>query len=145
MNFEQSISSNIKKDDLHNRIERLERIVLNNVLEENKNIQEIKETRSRNKDYKTPIKEILSATSLQFLLSPIRTKRILIRIINTSFLFISLCLSIRLVVSNINDFLMYETTTSIAAINDWEPEFPIVSFCPVTSLTYENNFTFILV
>jgi hypothetical protein len=143
MNFEQSISSNIKKDDLHNRIERLERIVLNNVLEENKNknIQEIKETRSRNKDYKTPIKEILSATSLQFLLSPIRTKRILIRIINTSFLVISLCLSIRLVVSNINDFLMYETTTSIAVINDWEPEFPIVSFCPVRNLTYENNFT----
>ena len=142
MNFEQSISSNIKKDDLHNRIERLERIVLNNVSEENKNFQEIKETRNRNKDFKTPIKEILSATSLQFLLSPIRSKRILIKMINSCFLVISLCLSIQLVVSNIIDFLMYETTTSIAAINDWEPEFPIISFCPVRNSTYENNFEF---
>jgi len=144
MNFEQSISNNFNKDDLHNRIERLERIVLNNKLKENKNnnFQEIKETRNRNKDYKTPIKEILSATSLQFLLSPIRTKRILIKIINTSFLIISLCLSIQLVVSNIIEFLMYETTTSITTINDWEPEFPIVSFCPLRNMTYLNFSSF---
>jgi len=85
MHFEQPVSSNINKEDLHNRIERLERIVSNNKLEENKdkNFQEINETGNRNKDYKTPIKEILSETSLQFLLSPIRTKRILIKIINT--------------------------------------------------------------
>jgi hypothetical protein len=144
MNFEQSISNNFNKDDLHNRIERLERIVLNNKLRENKNnnFQEIKETRNRNKDYKTPIKEILSATSLQFLLSPIRSKRILIKIINTSFLIISLCLSIQLVVSNIIGFLMYETTTSITTINDWEPEFPIVSFCPLRNMKYLNFSSF---
>jgi hypothetical protein len=143
MHFEQAVSSNINKEDLHNRIERLERIVSNNKLEENKNnnFQEINETGNRNKDYKTPIKEILSETSLQFLLSPIRTKRILIKIINTGFLVISLCLSIQLLVSNIIEFLMYETTTSITTINDRRPEFPIISFCPLRNYTYQNNFT----
>jgi len=93
---------------------------------------------TRKKDYKTPIKEILSDTSLQFLLSPIRTKRFLIKIINSIFLIISLFLSIYLVASNISDFLMYETTTSISNINEKEPEFPIVSFCPFLNSTYGN-------
>ncbi len=38
------------------------------------------------KNFRTPIKEILLSTSLQFLLSPIRSKRLLIKIINISFL-----------------------------------------------------------
>jgi len=91
------------------------------------------DTRNRKKDYKTPIKEILAATSLQFLLSPIRSKRFLIKIINSSFLILSMCLTIYLLVTNITEYLMYETTTSITTIYENKPEFPVVSFCPMTN------------
>ena len=38
------------------------------------------EINNNNKDYKTPIKEILESSSLAYLLSPYRSKRILIKI-----------------------------------------------------------------
>jgi len=134
-------SSNIQ-ESLYNRIEKLERMML----ERDTYFQEIKqmnsnlETKNRKKYLKTPIKEILSATSLQFLLSPIRSKRFLIKIINSCFLIISLWLSIYLVVINIIEFLMYETTTSISTIIENEPLFPIVSICPLGNLN-QYNFT----
>ena len=136
-------SSNINiQENLYKRIEKLERMVL----ERDKYFQEINqmnsnlEAKNRKKNYKTPIKEIISATSLQFLLSPIRSKRFLIKIINCCFLIISLWLSIYLVVLNIIEFLMYETTTSITTIIEKEPIFPIVSFCPLEKF-YQHNFT----
>jgi hypothetical protein len=137
------LESTLTNKELYDRIEKLEGLV--NKLEENiNNFQKIKQTnsnleiRNRKKDYKTPIKEILSATSLQFLLSPIRSKRILIKMINSCFLIISLCFSVTLVVSNINGFLMYETTTSITTVNDNKPDFPVVSFCSIGKSSYGN-------
>ena len=130
----ESISSNINKEELNERLERLERQVFKKLsFEQTRNKKQV----TRKKDYKTPIKEILSATSLQFLLSSIRTKRILIKIINSCFLIISVYITISLIVSNITQFLMYETTTSISTINEKKPEFPIVSFCSIGKLSYK--------
>ena len=75
------------------------------------------------KDYKTPINEILSASSLAYLTSPFRSKRLLIKIIWSLFLLIFLFLSIYYVILNILDFLKYETTTSIQTIYEQQPEF----------------------
>ena len=63
--------SSLSNKELLTRIEKLERIVR---ILMNSNLY------AKNKDYKNPVKEILSATSLQFILSPIRSKRILIKI-----------------------------------------------------------------
>ena len=43
-------------------------------------LEKEKERRIKRKKYKAQIKSILSATSLQFILHPIRSKRILIKI-----------------------------------------------------------------
>ena len=97
---------NINKEEMCIRIENLERIVLNYKFNKDINNHE-KIQINRNKDYKSHIKDVLSATSLQFLLSPIRTKRLLIKIINTCFLILSVCLTIYLVTKNITEYLMY--------------------------------------
>jgi len=136
--FSKFLVKHINKKELNERFERLERQVFVSVsFEQTRNKKQV--TKNRKKDYKTPIKEILSATSLQFLLSSIRTKRILIRIINSCFLIISSYVTISLIVSNITQFLMYETTTSISTINEKKPEFPIVSFCSIGKPTYKFN------
>ena len=77
---------------------------------------------NKEKNYKTTVKEILSDSSIQFLLAPINSKRILIKIINTIFLIVSLCLTSYLIVSNIMDFLKFETNTSINTIYEDEPD-----------------------
>jgi hypothetical protein len=82
-----------------------------------------------NKDYTTPIKEIISSSSLAYLLSPIRSKRLLIKIIWIVFLIAFLFASIYYVVLNVLDYLQYETTTTISTINEQEAEFPTISFC----------------
>jgi hypothetical protein len=95
-------------------------------------MQEIEENKIKiclKKDYNTPIKDILSASSLAYLLSPFRTKRFLIKIIWSLFLLLFLLGSIYYVILNILDFLKFETTTSIQTIYEQEPEFPTVSFC----------------
>jgi len=81
------------------------------------------------KDYNAPIKEILSSSSLAYLLSPIRSKRLLIKIIWIVFLFAFLFGSIYYVVLEILNYLQYEITTSIFTINEQEAEFPTISFC----------------
>jgi hypothetical protein len=81
------------------------------------------------KDYKSPIQEILATSSLAYLLSPFRSKRLLIKILWYLFLVIFLFLSIYYVILNILDYIKYETTTSIQTINEQEPEFPTISFC----------------
>ena len=81
------------------------------------------------KDYKSPIKEILAASSLAYLLSPFRSKRFLIKIIWSFFLLIFLFFSIYYVVLNIIDYLKYDTITSIQTIYEQEPEFPTISIC----------------
>ena len=78
---------------------------------------------------KESINEILSASSLAYLLSPFRSKRLLIKIIWSLFLLIFLFGSIHYVILNILDYLKYETTTSIQTIYEQEPEFPTISFC----------------
>jgi len=94
------------------------------------------------KDYKTPINEILSASSLAYLTSPFRSKRLLIKIIWSLFLLIFLFLSIYYVILNILDFLKYETTTSIQTIYEQQPEFPTVSFCSKFDRNFELNILF---
>jgi len=132
LNESEFLSNQFNKEEMFIRIERLERNVL-----KNSNLDTI----NRKNDYKTPIKEILETTSLQFLLSPIRSKRFLIKIINSSFLILSMCLTIYLLVSNIIEYLMYETITSIKTINDKKPQFPIVSFCSIENSSHEEFFT----
>jgi len=86
-------------------------------------------TSNSEKDYKTPIKEILASSSLAYLLSPFRSKRLLIKIIWTLFILVFLFGSIYYVILNVLDFLEYETTTSIYEIYEKEAEFPTISFC----------------
>ena len=81
------------------------------------------------KDYKTPIQEILAASSLAYLLSPFRSKRFLIKILWSLFILMFLFLSIYYVILNILDYLKYETTTSIQTIYEQESEFPTISIC----------------
>jgi hypothetical protein len=82
-----------------------------------------------NKDYKTPINEIISSSSLAYLISPIRSKRLLIKLVWIIFLIGFLFGSIYYVVLNVLDFLQYDTITSIYEVNEQEAEFPTVSFC----------------
>jgi len=89
------------------------------------------------KDYKTPIKEILSSSSLSYLLSPIRSKRLVIKIIWIIFLIGFLFGSIYYVVLNVLDYLQYETTTSIYEVNEQEAEFPTVSFCNTKNSNFD--------
>jgi len=81
------------------------------------------------KDYKKSIKEILSASSLAYLLSPFRSKRLLIKIIWSLFLVLFLFGSNYYVILSILDYLKYETTTSIQTIYEQEAEFPTISIC----------------
>jgi hypothetical protein len=92
---------------------------------------------SSTKDYKTPIKEILSYSSLSYILSPIRSKRLLIKIIWILFLIGFFFASVYYVALNVLDFLKYETTTSIFTINEQEAEFPTISFCHVAHLNFD--------
>ncbi len=95
-------------------------------------MQEIEENKIKiclKKDYNTPIKDILSASSLAYLLSPFRSKRLLIKIIWSLFLLLFFLGSIYYVILNILDYLKYETTTSIQTIYEQESEFPTISIC----------------
>jgi len=93
---------------------------------------------NNNKDYKTPIKEILAGSSLEYLNSPFRSKRLVIKIIWTIFLVGFLFGSIYYVALNILDYLQYETTTSIYQLREKEFEFPTISFCS----EIDSNFIF---
>jgi uncharacterized membrane protein len=86
-------------------------------------------TINSDKDYKTPINEIISSSSLAFLISPTRSKRLLIKLVWIIFLIGFLFGSIYYVVLNVLDYLQYDTTTSIYEVNEQEAEFPTVSFC----------------
>ncbi len=57
------------------------------------------------RQHKTLIEKIFSPTSLQFLLSPIRTKRKFIKILNSCFLNTSLIVSVLMVTQNITEYL----------------------------------------
>jgi hypothetical protein len=92
----------------------------------------------KSKECKESIENILSSTSLQFLLSPIRTKRKFIKILNTCFLIASLIVSVLMITQNITEYLNYKTVTSIQIINEIEPEFPTVSFCPYNQTALLN-------
>jgi hypothetical protein len=82
------------------------------------------------KEYLNSSKEILlSSTSLQFLVNPIRTKRLLIKLLNIFFILLYMIFSIYLVVSNIIDYLNFETVTSIKTIVEPYSEFPTVTIC----------------
>jgi len=88
---------------------------------------------------KKSINKILSASSLAYLLSPFRSKRLLIKIIWSLFLLIFLFGSIHYVILNILDYLKYETTTSIQTIYEQEPDFPTISFCNRFDKDFELN------
>lgn len=78
-----------------------------------------------------PIKEILSASSLEYLLSPFRSKRLLIKLIWIIFLIGFFLASIYYVFINILNYFQYDTLTSIYEIIESEAEFPTVSFCSI--------------
>jgi len=81
------------------------------------------------KNFKKTTKEILSASTLQFLLSPIRSKRLLIKITWALFLVVLFLLSIYYVILNILDYLKFEYFTSYHEINENQSEFPTISLC----------------
>jgi hypothetical protein len=91
------------------------------------------------KDYINPTKEILGASTLQFLLSPFRTRRLFIKIVNFFFILFSLILSWYLVATNIESYLNYETVTSIDTIIENESDFPTVSFCSENIKDFQIN------
>ncbi len=88
------------------------------------------------RDFKTPIKEIISYSSFSFLLNPIRTKRLLIKLIWIVFLIGFLFASIYFVLINIFEYLLYETNTSIYQINEPQADFPTISFCSTCDLDH---------
>jgi hypothetical protein len=94
-------------------------------------------TTNWDKDYKTPIKEIISSSSLSYLLNPIKSKRLLIKLVWIVFLIVFFFASIYYVVLNILDYLQYETTTSIFTINERESEFPTISFCNINNPNFD--------
>ena len=89
------------------------------------------------KNYKETINEILSVSTLQFLLSPIRSKRLLIKITWALFLVVLFLLSIYYVVLNILDYLKFETFTSYHEINENQSEFPTISLCSADYKDYD--------
>jgi len=89
-----------------------------------------------NKDYKTPITEILAASSLAYLLSPTRSKRLFIKVICILFMIIFFSASFYYVLLNIFDYLQYDTITSIYQVHEQEADFPTISFCD----TRDSNF-----
>jgi len=91
---------------------------------------------NHNKNYKQPIKEIISSSSLAYLLSPIRSRRLLIKIIWIVFLIGFLFASIYFVLINIFEYLLYETNTSIYQINEPQADFPTISFCSTCDLNF---------
>ncbi len=104
-------------------------------MQQNKN----KKSTSVKKDFKTPIKEILAASSLAYFLSPFRSKRLLIKIIWSLFILIFLSGSIYYAILNILDYLKYDTIASIQTIYEQKPEFPTVSFCNKFDKNFELN------
>ncbi len=85
--------------------------------------------RTKNKEYKKSVQDILDKSSLQFLLSPFRSKRILIKIIWILFLLIFTIASVYYVILNILYYFYYDITTSIYEINEKQSQFPTISFC----------------
>ena len=100
------------------------------------------------KNYKKSINEIISVSSIQFLTSPFRTKRLVIKLVWTSFLITFFCLSINYCIENLNDYLNFDTITSIQTINEQESDFPTIDITqrklPIFAygnITKTNNFT----
>jgi len=102
-------------------------------------IEETNKQQTYKKDYINPAKEILGASTLQFLLSPFRTRRLFIKIVNFCFILFSLILSWYLVATNIKSFLNYETVTSIDTIIENESDFPTVSICSENIKDFQIN------
>jgi hypothetical protein len=71
----------------------------------------------------------LSTSSLSFVLSPIRSKRLLIKLIWIIFIFFFFIASIYFVILDIFDYLSFDITTSIYQINEFESQFPTISLC----------------
>jgi len=90
------------------------------------------------KEYLKNVKEKLLATSLQFLLSPFRTKRTLKKILNLFSISITSFLSVYLVVTNIIDYLEFDTVTSIKTIIEKQSDFPTISFCSYDKKDIQN-------
>jgi len=81
------------------------------------------------KDYKTPAKEILNESSLQFLLRPIKSQHSIVKIIWFVFLIVFSFLTVFLCIQSIQSYLAFETITSIYEIKEKETEFPAISIC----------------
>ena len=84
------------------------------------------------KDYKTPAKEIINESSLQFLLRPIKSEHLLVQVIWTIFLLILMFTTIFLCVQSVQSYLEFETITSIYEIAEKETQFPTISICSST-------------
>jgi hypothetical protein len=83
----------------------------------------------KNKAYLNAVKELLSSSTLEYILSPFRSRRFLVKLIWILFLLVFLVTSIYYVTLNIFEYLQYETNTSIYEIREKEAEFPAISFC----------------
>ena len=88
------------------------------------------------KDYKTPAKEILNESSLQFLLRPIKSQHSIVKIIWFIFLIVFLFLTVFLCIQSIQSYLAFETITSIYEIEEKETEFPAISICNPNILSF---------
>jgi len=94
-------------------------------------------TTETNTDLKKQILDIISSSTLSYLISPIRSKRLLIKIIWIVFLIGFLFASIYYVLINILDFLQYDTTTSIYEINEQQAYFPTISLCNTKNSNFD--------
>jgi len=83
------------------------------------------------------VQDIILASSLQFILSPFRSKRILIKLIWICFILLFTFLSIYYVILNILDYLKFDKTTLIETKSEFDSvEFPAISMCN----KHESNF-----
>jgi hypothetical protein len=97
-----------------------------------------KETKLNN--IKTNTYDLLSASSISFVLRVNQTKNIILKLIWTIFILGSFGLCAHYFIKNIQKYLEYNVNTSIDTVNENQPEFPTLSFCK-TSIN-SLNFTF---
>jgi hypothetical protein len=75
------------------------------------------------------LKDKILKTSLNFVIKPIKSDRLVGKIFWLTFLTLSTLGCVYFTVLDILNYLNYDTTTSIYQINEKESQFPTISFC----------------
>ncbi len=78
---------------------------------------------------KNSVKNQFLNSSLQFFTKPIKTERVILKLVWLILLIISVISNLYYVILNLIDYYNYDLTTSIYTIPELQSEFPTISFC----------------